>query len=84
MNYSCTEFRNISESDPHRLQPWEECWGMLQELREQDSCILATIAGLVISLPPELRAQLDGLTGRKIAILRTDLEYRLRSLEGTQ
>jgi len=81
---SCHEYEIMSEPEPRRLLPWEECWGMLQELRERDSQLLATIAGLVIALPPELRKRLEVLMGRKIAILRTDLDYRLRCLEGKQ
>jgi len=83
--YSCAEFRSISGPTPRRLQPWEECWGMLQELREQDGQSLASISGLVIALPPELGEQLEVLMGRYIAILRTaDQDYRLRCLEGAQ
>jgi len=66
------------EPKPRRLLPWEECWGMLHELREQDSQLLATIAGLIIVLPLELREQLEVLRGRLVAILRTDHDYKLR------
>jgi hypothetical protein len=77
-NYSCHEYRTLLDPEPRRLQPWEECWGMLHELREQDSQLLATIAGLVVALPLELRERLEALRCHSVAIIRTDHDYRLR------
>ncbi|VVB70048.1 Uncharacterised protein [uncultured archaeon] len=65
----------------HRLQPWEEARGPLQELQEQDGCLVARIGPAVVALPDELREKLQGLMGKTVGILRTDFDYRLMVLE---
>jgi hypothetical protein len=80
---SCSCHKTILDPEPRRLLPGEECWGRLLELGEQDGLLQATVAGLQIVLPLELGDQLKGLIGQRIAILRTDLGYRLRCLDGT-
>jgi len=64
-----------------RLEPWTDVIGQLHELQSRDGCLLATIGPVVVALPPEIWDKLGGLTGRRIAILRTDQDYRLRCLE---
>jgi hypothetical protein len=66
---------------PIHLHRWEECRGPLSALQDQDGQLLATIAGLVIVLPLELREKLEVLVGRKTGILRTEKDYRVRCLD---
>lgn len=67
---------------PRRLQPWEEARGLLHELQELDGLLVARIGPVVVSLPDELRDRLQSLVGRGIAILRTDSDYRMRTIDG--
>ena len=69
-------------SEPHRLRPWEEARGPLDEMQDVPGCLLARIGPVTVALPDELRDRLQGLTGRVIAILRTDNDYRLRVVDG--
>lgn len=69
--------------EAYRLRHWEECRGPFTDLRDQDGQALATIAGLVIALPAaEMGEKLKDKVGQRIAILRTDSDYRMRILEG--
>lgn len=69
-------------SEPRRLRPWEEARGHFDELQEVGGCLLAKIGPVTVALPDELRGRLQGLTGRVIAVLRTDNDYRLRVIDG--
>jgi pyrimidine operon attenuation protein/uracil phosphoribosyltransferase len=66
---------------PIHIQPWEEFRGKLLELIEQESWLLAVIGTRQIVLPKTLKEKLQELEGKKIGILRTDLDFRLRNLE---
>ena len=69
-------------AEPRRLRPWEEARGPFDELQDVAGCLLARIGPVTVALPDELRDRLQGLTGRVIAILRTDNDYRLRVIDG--
>jgi len=65
-----------------RLQPWEEARGLLHELQDMEGCLVAKIGPVTVALPDELRERLQGLMDREIGILRTDVDYRFRCLDG--
>ena len=67
--------------DPVCLRFWEELIGLLSEISETDGHLLATIGPVTISLPFEMREQLDPLKGRRIAVLRMESGHRVRDLE---
>jgi hypothetical protein len=68
---------------PVYLQHWEEVRGPFTNLNDQDGQLLATIAGLVVALPSELREKLKDHVGQKVAILRADgSDYRFKVVEG--
>ncbi|MBC7128322.1 MAG: hypothetical protein H5T45_01140 [Thermoplasmatales archaeon] len=57
------------------LEPWEEAHGKLEEIKEtEEGLILCMSFGNVCIKDKSLIAQLNELKGRKIAILRTDIE----------
>ena len=65
-----------------RLEQWSDAIGSLHELREQDGCLVAKIGPVLVALPSELHDELQSHIGQKIAILRTDSDYRLRVVDG--
>ncbi len=68
----------------YRLQPWEEARGPLHELQDLNGCLVARIGPVVVALPEELRDRLQALIGCKVGVLRTDADFRLRSLGATK
>ncbi len=66
---------------PIRLDPWMDVIGPLHELRERDGCLVARIGPVLVLLPSELHERLKDLVGQRIAILRTDRDYRLKVSE---
>jgi hypothetical protein len=63
---------------PVRLEPWMEALGQLHELKEQDGYLEARIGPTMVALPSELKEMLKDCIGRRIGILRTDIDYRFR------
>jgi hypothetical protein len=67
-----------------RLQEPEEVWGVLYSIEScPDGGIIAIIGKISIWLPQALQSRLQGLQGRKIAILRLD-GYHVRNLDGVE
>lgn len=66
---------------PIRLEPWMDAIGPLHELQEQDGCLVAKIGPALVVLPSELYERLKDLIGRRIAVLRTDRDYRVKISE---
>ena len=68
------------------LEPWEEAHGKLEEIKEtEEGLILCMSFGNVCIKDKSLIDRLQELKGRKIAILRTDIEgkeYLVRVAEG--
>jgi hypothetical protein len=67
---------------PVRLESWMDAIGPLHGLQEQDGCLVAKIGPVLVALPYELNEELKDLIGQKIAILRTESDYRLRVIDG--
>lgn len=64
-----------------RLKPWEEIVGRLEEIEEADEEIIANISGYRVVLPKYMKRKLSKCHGKRIGILRTDIEgkeYLLR------
>ena len=63
-----------------RLRFWEEIRDDLLEIHNQDGSLIATIGKIDVALPVELGSRLKEHIGHRIAILRTDLDFRVRCL----
>jgi hypothetical protein len=79
--YSCTEFKSISEPQPHFQQELEESRGILLRVYPKDGFCIAVYNFGAVALPLELEERLRELVGKKIAILRLDGCYCVRNLE---
>jgi len=64
-----------------RLSPFEEAIGVLHKLHKDDGCCIADIGPVRVTLPEDMASKLEGLTGQKIGVLRTDSDYRFRICE---
>jgi hypothetical protein len=60
------------------LSPWEECIGPCHKIEPENGCIIAYIGKISIILPPDMVSKFEGLEGRRIGVLRTDKDYRIR------
>ena len=67
---------------PYHMKYLDEVRGPLNHIEETDAGLLALIGKIPVLLPPELIDRLQGCMGRKIGILRTDCDYRLKFLDG--
>ena len=61
-----------------RLGYYEEAIGVLNDLREEDGCILASIGPVFVVLPCELGVKIRSHIGSRIGILRTERDYRFK------
>lgn len=78
---SCLEHKNISEIKPHHQQELEEIWGVLYRFEATpEGGIVALISKILVHLPEELAGRLQGLIGRRIAVLKLD-GYHVRCLD---
>lgn len=66
--------------EAHRLLELEEIFGELHGIETTELGLVAVIGKIQVLLPEELFGKLQGLIGRRIALLRID-GYRLRCLE---
>lgn len=71
----------LSVPEAIRLDPWMEARGPLAELKEENGRLIAKIGPVTVTLPIELSQKLEAHIGQKIAILRTDFDYRCRFLD---
>lgn len=63
----------------YRLSHWEEVIGTVLDLKQnQEGFFEALIGKVLVALPEEIGEKLKGLNGKKIGILRTDADYRMR------
>lgn len=69
-------------STPYRMLELDEVRGLLIHVEETDAGLLALIGRVPVLLPPEMIGQLHGCIGRKIGILRTDRDFRVKFLDG--
>lgn len=79
MNYAVSEFKPILES-PHRLAEPEEASGKLLSVSCRDGFAVASFSWGAISLPEEMREQLEPLVGKTVCILRLD-GYHVRAVD---
>ncbi len=63
-----------------RLSPWSEIAGSLEAVQEEDGLLVACLNSGRIVVPDEMAEELQGYLGKRIAILRTDMDYRIREL----
>jgi len=70
---------NIFEA--YLLSPWEECALLLDTLIEEDGWLIACGGKVRIRLPLIMKTDLNKCLGRRISILRTDIDYRMRILD---
>jgi hypothetical protein len=70
----------FSSNGLKRIAPWEEAVGTLHEVNQVYGFLQARIGSMQICLPKEMLDELKGLLGQRIAILRTEKDYRLRIL----
>ncbi len=71
MHYDVIEYKSILEA-PHRLTDCEEAKGELLRIFEAEGHTVAAFEWGAISLPLELRDELEPLVGRTVAVLRLD------------
>lgn len=76
--------RLLTDSKPYRLQHWEDVGG-IAELAEdfQGACIATISSSKSILLPKAFTALLREGKDKRVMILRTDLDYRLRITRST-
>ena len=56
------------------LHCWEEAIGPLGKIWKENGFLKVRIGKIIVILPPEFEDVLEPLQGRRIAILRTDIE----------
>lgn len=71
----------MSILDAHRLSPWEEGALLLNDLIEEEDCLIGCGDTVILRLPLEMKSDLDKCLGRRISILRTDVDYIMRLLD---
>ncbi|MGI5985285.1 MAG: hypothetical protein ACOX7O_05470 [Oscillospiraceae bacterium] len=79
MHYDCISYKSFYES-PRRLGDCEEAMGKLIRIFEAEGHTVAAFEWGAISLPLDLREELESLAGREIAILRLGGRYYLREV----
>jgi hypothetical protein len=65
----------------YRLAELEEVLGELHSIEVKECGLVAVIGKVRVWLPEELAVQLEGLKGRRVAVLRLD-GYHVRCFEG--
>ena len=66
--------------EQHRMSEYDEVIGLLHSIHLTEYGLLALIGEIQVLLPEELAGKLQGLMGRRIALLRLD-GYHLCCLE---
>lgn len=79
--YSCTEFKSISEPQPHFQQELEESRGILLRVYPKDGFCIAVYNFGAVALPLELEERLRQFVGDRISILRFDGKFHIRNLD---
>ena len=68
----------------YRLSYFEECIGILNELKEDNGLLVAHIGKIAVALPIEMEENLRTHLGRHISVLHTDIPlkpYLIREVE---
>lgn len=68
----------ITHIKSYHLQPFEEAVGNLHNLRVDDPFVVAVIGPVEVLLPMEMEEALSHLIGKRIGVIRTDSDYRMR------
>lgn len=66
---------------PHHLQAWDEIIGHVRDVQTSDSYALVTIGRITVVLPLEMAEQLTFFMDRRVGILKTETDYRMRVME---
>ena len=69
------------EGQPYHMRPWDEVLGPALGVEEHEDHCLALIGKIPVILPPRMAARLTEAKGKRVGVLRTDFDYRLRVLE---
>lgn len=70
------------DRQPYHMRPWDEVLGPAHEVEEHDDHCLALIGKIPVILPQELAARLTEAKGQRVGVLRTDIDYRFRLIQG--
>lgn len=62
------------------LQHLQRIWGKLRKVTRSEEAIIALIEDTEIMLPASMEDRLKPLVGRKIDIMRTGDDYRVRKI----
>lgn len=73
--------KNVSQSEACHLHELEEARGQLLRIFEAEGQIVGVWDWGCCSFPLELREKLTALVGHKIAVLRLDGKFHIRSLD---
>ena len=79
MHYNVIEYKSFYES-PRRIAELEEASGQLLRISEVEGQPVATFEWGTISLPVEIREELQALVGHDIVILRLDGKTHVREV----
>ena len=64
------------------LKSFEDVVGNLSELSEIDGNNTATIGGVCVSVPEEIAAKLLPNVGKRVGLLKTDTDFRIKISDG--
>jgi len=63
---------SVEKNGGYRLSLYEECVGVLNELKEEDDILVALIGKIAVVLPVEMQAKLLPHIGKRISVLHVD------------
>lgn len=63
------------------LKSFEEAVGLLSEVIDVDGIKTATIGGVCVALPDDIASVLLTSIGKRVGVLRTDRDYRIKVSE---
>ena len=64
------------------LRPFEDVIGNLSEVAETDGHKIATIGGVCVSVPEDIATRLQPNIGKRVGLLKTDSDFRIKVSEG--
>jgi hypothetical protein len=68
-------------SQPYHMRPWDEVYGQVYCIEEEDGQCIALIGKIPVVLPQDMTNKLAEAKGKRIGVLRTDTNYRMRILD---
>lgn len=70
------------EGQSYHMRAWDEVLGLAISVEDCEDHCLALIGKISVLLPLEMSRRLEDAKGKRVGILRTDNDYRLRVIEG--